>query len=152
MDDIVKLKEYEKNDNYLDLARMKKMWGHESNIYTYCNCSCYSHQNIIKGTERHWNMRKSRDNPNYSINEISDWILRWVYETWGDFNQSNPSEWPSSYADVKKNLKIEIIIHPRDNIHRRYVSEKKGGRGPTGIVFGVDVTFQELEDYIKDQM
>ena len=44
---MVKLKESEKRDKYLDLARKKKTVEHESDNYTNCNwCSWYSHQRI----------------------------------------------------------------------------------------------------------
>ena len=48
----IKLKESEKKDKYLDLAReLKKTMEHESDSYTNCNwCFWYSHQRIIKET------------------------------------------------------------------------------------------------------
>ena len=48
---IVNLKESEKKDKCLDLARELKKLEHESDGYTNCNwCSWYSHRMIIKGT------------------------------------------------------------------------------------------------------
>ena len=67
----VKLKESEKKDKYLDLAReLKKTMEHEGDNYTNFNwCFRYSHQRIIKRTGGLGNKRKSGDYPNYSINE-----------------------------------------------------------------------------------
>ena len=47
-DHIVKLKESEKRDKYLDLAKgIEKTVEHESDNYTNCNwCTWYSHQRI----------------------------------------------------------------------------------------------------------
>ena len=66
----VKLKENEKMDKYLDLAReLKKTVEHESDDYTNCNwCSWYSRQRIGTGTGG--NNRTSCSHPNYSIIEI----------------------------------------------------------------------------------
>ena len=58
----VKLKESEKRDKYLDLARelKKKTTEHESDADTNCNwCARYSHQSIGKGTGRLGNKRRS---------------------------------------------------------------------------------------------
>ena len=68
----VKLKESEKKDKYLDLARkLKKTVEHESDVYTNCNlCSWYSHGRIIKGTGGIGNKRTRRDSSNYNIVEI----------------------------------------------------------------------------------
>ena len=48
----INLKESEKKDKYLDLAReLKKNVEHESDNYTNCDwCFWYSHQRILKGT------------------------------------------------------------------------------------------------------
>ena len=52
-DQRVKLKENEKKDKYLDLAKyLKKTLEHESDGDVSCNwCSWYSHQRIDSGTE-----------------------------------------------------------------------------------------------------
>ena len=65
----VKLKESEKKDKYLDLAReLKKTEKHESGGYTNCQwCSWYSHRRIIKGTGGLGNKRTSGGHPNYYI-------------------------------------------------------------------------------------
>ena len=69
----VKLKESEKTDKYLDLAReLKKTEEPESGSYTNCNWfSWYSHQRIDTRTEGLGNNRTCGDCPNYSIIEIS---------------------------------------------------------------------------------
>ena len=67
----IKLKENEKKDNYLDLARkLEKTMEHEGDNYTNCDwCFWYSHQRIIKGTGRLGNKRTSEDLPNNYIIE-----------------------------------------------------------------------------------
>ena len=69
VDHKVKLKESQKKDKYLDLARgLKKTVEHESDDYTNCNwCSWYTHWRINKGTWGLENMSTSRDHPNYCI-------------------------------------------------------------------------------------
>ena len=62
----VKLKENEKKDKYLNLARELKK--HESDNYTNCDwCSWYSHQRLIKGTGELGNKRMSGEHPYYII-------------------------------------------------------------------------------------
>ena len=69
----VKLKESEKKDKYLDLARdLKKTVEHERDDYLNCNkCSWYSYQRIDTKTGGLGNKRTSGDHPNYCICEIS---------------------------------------------------------------------------------
>ena len=68
----VKLKENEKKDKYLDLARELKKLEHESDNYTNCDwCFWYSHQRVIKGTGELGNKRTSGDHPNLYIIEDS---------------------------------------------------------------------------------
>ena len=71
-DDKAKLRESEKKDKYLDLAReLKKIIEHESDSDTNCSwCGRYSHQRIDKGTVGIGNKRTSGDYPKYSIVEI----------------------------------------------------------------------------------
>ena len=71
VDHRIKLKECEKNDKYLDLAKeLKKTTEHEGDNYTNRNSSFwYIHQRIIKGTGRFGGKRMSRDHPNYNIIE-----------------------------------------------------------------------------------
>ena len=69
----VKLKESEKKDKYLELARELKNTGeYDSGSHTNCNWYIWcSHQRIGTRTGGLGNKRTSRDRPNYSINEIS---------------------------------------------------------------------------------
>ena len=63
----IKLKESEKKNKYLDLARelKKKTMEHEGDNYTSRDwCSWFSHQRINKGTGGHGNTRTSGDYPN----------------------------------------------------------------------------------------
>ena len=77
------LKENEKKEKYLDLAReLKKTVEHESDVYTNYNwCSWYSHLRIIKGAGGLENKRTSGDHPNYSIIKIG----RYTEKSPGDF-------------------------------------------------------------------
>ena len=65
----IKLKECEKKDKYLDLAReLKKTLVHEGDNYTnYDWCFWYSNKRFIKGTGRLGSWRTSGDHPNYSV-------------------------------------------------------------------------------------
>ena len=75
----VKLKESEK-DKYLNLAReLKKTTteGHESDVYTNCNCSFwYIYRRINQETGGLGNKRTNEDHPNYCINEIAQNIQK----------------------------------------------------------------------------
>ena len=63
----IKLKECEKKDKYLDLARERKNAG---NNYTSCNWYVWnSNKRISKGTGRLGSWRTSGDHPNYYIIE-----------------------------------------------------------------------------------
>ena len=77
VDHRVKLKENEKGDKYLDLARkLKKTVEHESDDDTnYDWCSWYCHQRIGKGNGGLGN-RTSRDHPNYGIIKIGQNIIK----------------------------------------------------------------------------
>ena len=72
LDHRVKLRESEKNDRYLDLAReLKKTMKCESNRDTNCNWRArYSLQRIGTGTGGLENKRTSWNHPIYSILEI----------------------------------------------------------------------------------
>ena len=45
-------------------------------------------------------------------------------------------------------MTMHRALHPRDDVHRLYVSRKEGGRGLASIEDTVDVSIQRLEDYI----
>ena len=40
-------------------------------------------------------------------------------------------------------------LDPRDDVNRRYVSRKQGGRGLAGTEDSVDTSIKRLEDYIQ---
>ena len=67
----IKLKESEKKDKFLDLAReYKKAMEHEGDDYTKRDlCFRYNNERIIKCTGGHITWRRSRDHPNDSIVE-----------------------------------------------------------------------------------
>ena len=50
---------------------------------------------------------------------------------------------------TRKLMTMHKALHLRDNVNRRYVSGKKGGRGFTCIEDSVDASIQWLEDYIE---
>ena len=46
-------------------------------------------------------------------------------------------------------MTMHKALYPRDDVNRRYVPRKKGGRGLASIEDSVDTSIQRLEDYIK---
>ena len=80
-----KLKESEKRDNYLDLAReLEKTIEHENDGDTNCNGRArYSHQRIFTGTGR-LEIRGRVETTQTITLMILAKILRRVIETWGD--------------------------------------------------------------------
>ena len=68
----VKLKESEKRDEYLNLAReLKKAMKYESDGDTNCNwCTWNNPQSADQGTRRLRNHSTSKDHPNYCITKI----------------------------------------------------------------------------------
>ena len=98
----VNLKEIEKKDKYLDLAReLKKTVEHESDGDTNCNwCSWYSHQRIDKGTGGLGKKRTSGDHPNYSIIEF----IQNTLESSGNLRRLAVPQ-----APVKKHQRFKII-------------------------------------------
>ena len=67
----VKLKDSEKRDMYLDLAReLKKLWNMKATVIPINISALVSHQRIGTGTGRLGNKRTSGDHPNYRIVEI----------------------------------------------------------------------------------
>ena len=71
MDHRIKLKECEKRDKYIDLAReLKKTMEHEGDNYTNCDwCLWHGNYRIIKGPGRFGCWRPSEDHPKNSIIE-----------------------------------------------------------------------------------
>ena len=49
---------------------------------------------------------------------------------------------------TKKLMTMHKALHPRDDVDRRYVSRKKGGRGLASIEDSVDASIRWLEDYM----
>ena len=50
---------------------------------------------------------------------------------------------------TRKLMTIHKALHPKDNIDRKYVLRKEGGRGLGRIEESIDASIQRLEDYIK---
>ena len=67
----IKLKECEKRDKYLNLAReLKKTMEHEGDNYINCDwCFWHGNKRIIKGPGEFGSRRMSGDHPNNSITE-----------------------------------------------------------------------------------
>ena len=74
----VKLKESEKRDTYLNLARkLKKTMEHESDSDTNCNrCTQTSQQRIVTGIGGPGNKGTNGDYPHYNIIKIVQYIER----------------------------------------------------------------------------
>ena len=116
----VKLKENERKNKYLDIAReLKKTIEHGSGGDTNCNrCTWYSHQRIDNGTRGLRNKRTSRDHPNDSTIKMD------CSEYWEEFWRpketcfhSNSNGRPSAYAGGKNsqsgnndNYNVDISI------------------------------------------
>ena len=50
---------------------------------------------------------------------------------------------------TRKLMTMQKALHPRDDVHRLYVSRKEGGRGLASIEDSVDASIQRLENYIE---
>ena len=50
---------------------------------------------------------------------------------------------------TRKLMTMHKALRPRDNVDRLYVSRKEGGRRLASIEDSVDVSIQQLEDYIE---
>ena len=102
----IKLKESEKKDKYLDLAReLKKTVEHESESYTDCNWySWYRHQTIGKRTSGLGNKRASGDNRNNSIAEIS----QNTEKSPGDLRKNAKPGWKVSFEGLIKKLQQQV--------------------------------------------
>ena len=50
---------------------------------------------------------------------------------------------------TRKLMTMHKALHPRDDVDKRYVSRKEGGRGLLNIEDSVDTSIQRLEDYIE---
>ena len=45
-------------------------------------------------------------------------------------------------------MTLHKVLHPRDDVHRQYVSRKEGGRRLASIEDSVDASIQRLKDFI----
>ena len=81
----MKLKESEKKDKYLDLARgLKKTMEHEGDNYTNCDwCFWYSNKGLLKGLDDLEVGGRVETIQTTALLKTSR-ILRRVLETWGD--------------------------------------------------------------------
>ena len=79
----IKLKEDEKKDTYLDLAKeLKKTMEHEAGVYTNCDwCSWYSHERIKKKGLEDLKIRGHLETIQITALLRLDRILRRVLET-----------------------------------------------------------------------
>ena len=82
------------------------------------------------------------------IKEINTWavplarysepFLKWTRDELKQMDQT-----------TRKLMPMHKALHPRDDVDRRYVSRKEGGRGLTSIEDSVNASIQRLEDYIE---
>ena len=108
-DDRLKLKESEKRDKYLDLAReLKKLWNMKSDCDTNCNlCARHSQQRIGTGTGGLGNKRTSWNHPNYNIVEI----CQNTKKSPGDFQiQPILGEWRQASRKSRREPSCYILI------------------------------------------
>ena len=96
----IKLKEYEKKDKYLDLAReLKKLWNMKVTIIPIViGVIWHSHQRILKETRGLGGRRTSGEHPNCIIENGHNTASRRFEET---CCYSNSSEKPSAKTHVK---------------------------------------------------
>ena len=111
----VKVKETEKKDKCLDLARELKTMGHESQRDTICNwCACNSHQRIdtnTGGLENKWTSGHHQITASLRSPRI---LIRFV-DTWGDCSHLNSCEKLSVSAGLKKTLSNELNNNNNNN-------------------------------------
>ena len=69
----------------------------------------------------------------------SEPFLKWISEKLEQMNQR-----------TRKLMTMRKALHSRDDVDRRYVSRKEGGRGLVNIEDKVDASIQRLEDYIEN--
>ena len=80
------------------------------------------------------------------IKGINSWAVLLVRYS-GTFLKCTREELKQIDQRTRKLMTMHKALHPKDEIHRLYVSRKKGGRGLANIE--VSVSIQELEDYIQ---
>ena len=99
----IKLKQCEKKDKYLDLAReLKKLWNTQVTIIPIMiGVFGTVSKGLLKGLENLEVVGRVKTIQTTALLRMAR-ILRRVLEIWGDWCQSNSSERPSAKADVKK--------------------------------------------------
>ena len=111
----IKLRECEKKDNYLDLAReLKKTMEHEGNKYTTGIGAFGTVTNgLLNGLEDLEVGERVKTIQTTALLRTAR-ILRRVLDTWGDYH-SNSSERPSANADVKNSKGVNINNNNNNN-------------------------------------
>ena len=104
-------------------------------------CAWNGPQMLGKEAERAENQRTNRDYQNYSIVKI------------GQNTEKSPGNLGRLGQQIdqrtRKHMTIHKASHLRDDVDKRYVSRKEGGRGLTSIQDSIDASIQRLGDYIK---
>ena len=125
----INLKEYEKKDKYLDLAReLKKLWTMKVTIIPIViDAFGTVTKELLKGLEDLEVGGRVETIQTTALVRTAK-LLRRVLETWGDL------------------LSLKLLW----KTDRLYVSRKEGGRGLDSIEETVDTSIQQLEDYIEN--
>ena len=135
----VKIKESEKRDKYLDLARkLKQSMEYEDDDDANSNWWTWNDsQRLSKRAGAVGNRRMSVDYPNYRIVEV------------GQNTEKSPRNLRRLVTQrTRKLMTMYKALHPRDVVVRLYVSRKEGGRRLARIEYSIDTSIQRLEDYI----
>ena len=82
------------------------------------------------------------------VKGINTWTVPLVRYS-GPFLKWTRDELKQMDQRTRKLMTMHKALHPRDDVNRRYVSRKEGGRGLASIEESVDAWIQRLEDYIQ---
>ena len=82
------------------------------------------------------------------IKRINTWALPLVRYS-GTFLKWTREELKQMDQRTRKLMTMHKALHPRDDVDRRYVFRKEGGRRLASIKDTVDASIQRLEDYIE---
>ena len=84
------------------------------------------------------------------IKGINNWSVPLVRYS-GPFFKWTRDELKQMDQRTRKLMTMHKALHSRDDVDRRYVSRKEGGRGLSSIEDSVDASIQRLGDYIQKQ-
>ena len=81
------------------------------------------------------------------IRGINTWAVALVRYS-GPFLKWTRDELRKMVQRTRNLMTMHEVLHPKDDVDRRYVPRKEGGRGLASIEDNVDTSIQRLEDYI----